>query len=337
MFTIYIMSALINNLKRERMNNLYRNYNINVRILINEFYSNIRVISRSRNSIQNKRQLMDEERKKVINNLNLLKTKLNDDINNVVNEGTTPITYTNKKALLIGINYNDTVHQLNGCIQDTNSVSSFLESKGYLDIKKLTDETEIKPTRENIMNELSNILKNSEDGDLIFIYYSGHGSYVLDKNNDELDRRDEVIVPLDFNVILDDELKSIINNNMKQNTNVIAIFDCCNSGTALDLRYQCLERLNYDNITENLKNEETPGNVIFISGCRDEQVSIELIIDGKTQGAMTWSLLNVLNKTPNISWRNLVKNIRGILKYTSYQVPQLSCGKLFNIDNPVII
>lgn len=331
------MSALINNLKRERMNNLYRNYNINVRILINEFYSNIRVISRSRNSIQNKRQLMDEERKKVINNLNLLKTKLNDDINNVVNEGTTPITYTNKKALLIGINYNDTVHQLNGCIQDTNSVSSFLESKGYLDIKKLTDETEIKPTRENIMNELSNILKNSEDGDLIFIYYSGHGSYVLDKNNDELDRRDEVIVPLDFNVILDDELKSIINNNMKQNTNVIAIFDCCNSGTALDLRYQCLERLNYDNITENLKNEETPGNVIFISGCRDEQVSVELIIDGKTQGAMTWSLLNVLNKTPNISWRNLVKNIRGILKYTSYQVPQLSCGKLFNIDNPVII
>ena len=331
------MSLLINNLKKERLNNLYKEYNKNFRVIINTFNINIRNISRSRNSIQTKRQVMIEERNKTTNQLNLLKTKLNEQVNTIVNEGTTPITYKNKKALLIGINYNDTSHQLNGCIQDTNSVGSFLESKGYLDIKKLTDETDIKPTRENIINELTQILTQSEDGDLIFIYYSGHGSYVLDENGDELDKRDEVIVPLDFNVILDDELKSIINNNMKQNTNIIAVFDCCNSGTALDLRYQCLERVNYDSITENNKNEETPGNVIFISGCRDEQVSVELSIDGKTQGAMTWSLLNVLNKTPNISWRNLVKNVRGILRYTSYQVPQLSCGKLFNIDNVVVV
>jgi hypothetical protein len=331
------MSILINNLKRDKINQLVSEYNINVRILNNTFNISIRNISRSRNSIQTKRQLMNEERNKTLNQLNLLKTKLNEQVNNITNEDTTLITYTNKKALLIGINYNGTNNQLNGCIEDTNSVNSFLQSKGYTNIKKLTDETDIKPTRENIINELSNLLKNSEDGDLIFIYYSGHGSYVLDKNEDELDRKDEVIVPLDFNVILDDELKTIINSNMKQNTNIIAIFDCCNSGTALDLRYQCLERLNFDNITENLKNEETPGNVIFISGCRDEQVSVELSIDGKTQGAMTWSLLNILNKTPTISWRNLIKNVRNILRYTSYQIPQLSCGKLFNIDNSVVI
>lgn len=331
------MSILINNLKRDKINQLVSEYNINVRIIHNTFNISIRNISRSRNSIQNKTQLMNGERNKTLNQLNLLKTNLNEQVNNITNEGTTPITYTNKKALLIGINYNGTNNQLNGCIEDTNSVNSFLESNGYLDIKKLTDETDIKPTRDNIINELTNILKSSEDGDLIFIYYSGHGSYVLDKNADELDGRDEVIVPLDFNLILDDELKSIINSNMKQNTNIIAIFDCCNSGTALDLRYQCLERLNFDNITENLKNEETPGNVIFISGCRDEQVSVELSIDGKTQGAMTWSLLNILNKTPTISWRNLIKNVRNILRYTSYQIPQLSCGKLFNIDNSVVI
>lgn len=331
------MSILINNLKRDRINKLIGEYNTIVRSLNNAFNISIRNISRSRNSIQIKRELMNEEKNKTMNQLNLLKTKLDNDINNIINEGTTPITYTNKKALLIGINYNGTINQLNGCIEDTNTVNSFLENKGYTDIKILTDETDIKPTRDNIINELTQLLQNSEDGDLIFIYYSGHGSYVLDKNADELDKRDEVIVPLDFNVILDDELKSIINKNMKAKTNIVAIFDCCNSGTALDLRYQCLETLNFDNITENPKNEETPGNVIFISGCRDEQYSIELNIDGKTQGAMTWSLLNILNKSPNISWRNLVKNIRNVLRYTSYQIPQLSCGKLFNIDHSVVI
>jgi hypothetical protein len=327
----------MNNLKRDRINKLYQEYNNNVRTLINAFNINIRNISRAIISFSLKRQQMIEERSKLLNKINVIRLKLNNDINNVINEGTTPITYLNKKALLIGINYNDTSNQLNGCIEDTNSMHKFLESKGYLNIKKLTDETDIKPTRENIINELTELLRTSEDGDLIFIYYSGHGSYVLDTNGDELDKRDEVIVPLDFNVILDDELKSIIDNNMKQKTSIIAVFDCCNSGTAMDLRYQCLERLNYDSITENQKNEETPGNVIFISGCRDEQLSVELNIDGKIQGAMTWSLLNVLNKTPNISWRNLVKNVRGILRYTSYQIPQLSCGKLFNIDNTVVI
>jgi len=331
------MSILMNNLKRDRINKLYQEYNNNVRTLINAFNINIRNISRAIISFSLKRQQMIEERSKLLNKINVIRLKLNNDINNVINEGTTPITYLNKKALLIGINYNDTSNQLNGCIEDTNSMHKFLESKGYLNIKKLTDETDIKPTRENIINELTELLRTSEDGDLIFIYYSGHGSYVLDTNGDELDKRDEVIVPLDFNVILDDELKSIIDNNMKQKTSIIAVFDCCNSGTAMDLRYQCLERLNYDSITENQKNEETPGNVIFISGCRDEQLSVELNIDGKIQGAMTWSLLNVLNKTPNISWRNLVKNVRGILRYTSYQIPQLSCGKLFNIDNTVVI
>jgi hypothetical protein len=331
------MSLLINNLKRDRINKLSQEYNNKFKAIIIAYNTTIRNINRARVSFSLKRQQITEERNKLSNNLNSLRLKLNNDINTIINEGTTPITYLNKKALLIGINYNDTSHQLNGCIEDTNSMNKFLESKGYSNIKKLTDETEIKPTRENIINEITELLKTSEDGDLIFIYYSGHGSYVLDANEDELDKRDEVIVPLDFNVILDDELKSIINNNMKQKTSIIAVFDCCNSGTALDLRYQCLERLNFDSITENQKNEETPGNVIFISGCRDEQVSIELNINGKTQGAMTWALLNVLNKTPNISWRNLVKNVRGILRYTSYQVPQLSCGKLFNIDNVVVV
>lgn len=330
------MSNLIDNLKRERINRLVQEYNLNIRIITNTYNINNRNISRSVIPFNLKKQRLNEERNLYVNKINELRNKVNTDIQTILKEQTNSITNKNKKALIMGINYNNTINQLNGCIEDSNSILNFLQKKQYGSIKHLTDDTDIKPTRENIINELTNLLKNSVEGDLIFIYYSGHGSYILDRTQDELDNKDEVIVPLDFNIISDDELKSIINSNMKPNTSIIAIFDCCNSGTALDLKYQYLERLNYDNITENLKNEETPGNVIFISGCRDEQVSIELNINNKIQGAMTWSFLNVVNKTPTITWRNLIKNMRGVLRPISYQIPQLSCGKLFNIDNNVI-
>lgn len=327
----------LNNFKRELIRNINNEYMKSVRIIINQYNINVRNIYRKRENILSKRQQMFAEKEKTLKMLKELKDKNTLAINDILNKETLPISYINKKALLIGINYNGTPNQLNGCIEDSNSINKLLQNKGYNNIKILTDDTDIKPTRENIINELTELLKTSEEGDLIFLYYSGHGSYIRDINGDEKDMRDEVIVPLDFKLISDDELKTIIKNNMKNKTNIIAVFDCCNSGTALDLKYQYLENVNYDNIYENINYEETPGNVIFISGCRDEQYSIEYYIEGKTQGAMTWSLLNVLNKTPNISWRNLVKNIRNILKYTSYQVPQLSCGKLFNIDDEVII
>jgi hypothetical protein len=51
--------------------------------------------------------------------------------------------------------------------------------------------------------------------DLLFFSYSGHGSQVVDKNGDETDSRDEVILPLDFNVITDDELNTIIQTYLK--------------------------------------------------------------------------------------------------------------------------
>ena len=199
----------------------------------------------------------------------------------------------------------------------------------------LTDETTTKPTRENILNEIKTLLKTSNANDTLFIYYSGHGSYTLDRNGDELDGYDELIVPLDFNFIKDDELKTIINTYGKSNTNLIALFDSCNSGTALDLKYQILEKVNYDDISENTNTAESTCNVFLLSGCRDDQFSLETFINNKTQGVMTWSFLETVRNNKGISWRNLVKKMREILKPQSYQIPQLSSGRLFNPDSEI--
>lgn len=226
-----------------------------------------------------------------------------------------------------------TSSELNGCINDAKSIELYLRENGFTNIKMMTDETSIAPTKTNILNELKYLLETSNKNDTLFIYYSGHGSYTLDRNGDELDGRDELLVPLDFNYIKDDELKEIINSYGKADTKLIALFDCCNSGTALDLKYQILEKLNYDDITENGKITETPCNTMFISGCRDEQLSMETTINNKVQGLMTWSFLEVIKNNNNISWRNLVKKMRELLRNKSYQIPQLSSGKIFNPDN----
>ena len=70
----------------------------------------------------------------------------------------------NKHALVIGINYighNSGV--LNGCINDTLKIKNFLINKcNYKEenIVIITDETVVKPTKENIINALVKLVEN---------------------------------------------------------------------------------------------------------------------------------------------------------------------------------
>ncbi len=82
-----------------------------------------------------------------------------------------------------------------------------------------------------------NSINNCPEGGILFIYYSGHGSYTYDRSKDELDGRDESIVTSDLKQILDDELKSILKTYINKNMTVIGLFDSCHSGTILDLKF----------------------------------------------------------------------------------------------------
>ena len=63
-------------------------------------------------------------------------------------------TNSNKAALVIGINYIGMEGELKGCINDTKNIKQFLKEKcgfSYLSIFLLTEETSLKPTKENIL------------------------------------------------------------------------------------------------------------------------------------------------------------------------------------------
>lgn len=273
------------------------------------------------------------------NKINILKKNYNNDIkiiNNMVESIVINNLTINKNALLIGINYEKTDCELFGCINDVNNINNLLKTQNFKTIKILTDLTEVKPTRNNILNEFTNMLINSVKGDILFLFYSGHGSYTIDANSNERTGYDQMILPLDMNPIVDDELKNIINKYLKKDVLLIALFDSCFSGSVLDLKYQWMDSLDSNKLTENINENETNGKVIMISGCSDIQTSADAVIDNKNQGAMTWSFLNSFKD--NITWRELLINMREKLKNSDYsQIPQLTSGSFFNIDSKVFL
>ena len=230
-----------------------------------------------------------------------------------------------KRALLVGINYLRTPYQLNGCINDVVNVSTFLKTRGYTSTI-ITDTTPVRATKNNILTLLKQLLITSNPGDTCFFHYSGHGTNTVDKNGDENDKLDEQIVPCDFKMILDDELKTLIQKFLPANVTLFALFDSCFSGTVLDLKYNHLPSF------VNNKQTETKSNVIMISGCTDKQTSADAFINKKWAGAMTTSFLQSVQTSTSIG--TLVENMQKYLADNEYtQTPQLSTGKIINITD----
>jgi hypothetical protein len=333
------MSSELDTYKQNRINENNAIFNASVSRLYSTTVANIRTVQKSRQSNMTKQKQINSLVNQYNINVNNLKSNLNKSnlsIRNFIPKNI--IINKNKKALLIGINYTDTSNELYGCINDVTNVKERISNQGFTDITVLTDLTTKKATRNNILEEFKNLLTNSKEGDLLFLLYSGHGSYVLDKNGDEKTGYDQLIVPCDFNAILDDELKSLIQTHLKTDVTLFAMFDSCFSGSVLDLRYQYMDSVNYDKFTENNKQLETKGDVFMISGCSDYQTSADAFINNKATGAMTWSLLEALKQTPKCSWRELVIKMRDLLQTSQYdQIPQFSCGTFEDIDTPNFI
>jgi hypothetical protein len=264
-----------------------------------------------------------------------------------------------KKALLIGINYTGTSSALNGCINDVQSIGNRLVSKFAFkpeNIRILTDNTVIKPTRENMESYIKALVQGATSGDTLVFHYSGHGSNIKDASGEESDGRDEVLVPLDYlqkGVIKDDWLFENLSLQIPQGVKLVCFMDCCHSGTMIDLRvniksqckpktksqtYNPAEWTDVFQITLD-KNKQTLGTVISFSGCQDEQTSADAHLNGKYQGAFTASLLEFLDSgKTDIKLRNILKevNARMIIK-NFQQTSQLSLGRLEDLESVFIL
>jgi hypothetical protein len=74
-------------------------------------------------------------------------------------------------------------------------------------------------------------------------------------------------------------------------------------------------------------------DVIQFSGCRDNQTSADAKINNEATGAMSFALITVLNQNPNLSYSQLLSNIRQIMKQKNFsQIPQLSTSHPMNMN-----
>lgn len=150
------------------------------------------------------------------------------------------------KALLIGINYKGMQGELSGCINDSKMMLNFIKSQGFQTtadrLRILADDRSFSPsppTARNIVDSLRWLVADAQPGDTLFLSYSGHGGQVPDEDGDEKDGMDETLVPVDYQEagqITDDLLFGIL-SKMPEGVRLFSVFDCCHSGTILDLPY----------------------------------------------------------------------------------------------------
>jgi Ca2+-binding EF-hand superfamily protein len=253
-----------------------------------------------------------------------------------------------KRAVTIGINYiGHQVGQLPGCINDSNSfVHMLTEEFGYglEHIRQLRDDhPDQMPTRKNITAALKWLVAGARAGDHLFLHYSGHGAQIRSQDADEMDGKDETLVPVDYKVsglLVDDELRRLVVVPMPKGARLTCVFDCCHSGTVLDLGYKV--KLVGDKAEIKKKQKPPPpadGDVVMISGCMDAQTSADIgsSAASKAAGAMTTAFRNTITNHPEISNHRLLVEIRKFLRNNDYeQIPQLSTEHFMNVEEPFL-
>lgn len=153
-----------------------------------------------------------------------------------------------KRALVIGIGAYPAEsgwRQINGD-KDIPIVEDILLSNGFLrtNIVELKNE---QATAAAIRQEMNNLIGKAQEGDVIYIHFSGHGQQITDIHGDEEDGLDEAWVPYDAqfkyakgvyegeNHIIDDQLNAWLHQlrtHIGTKGKLTVVADACHSGDA---------------------------------------------------------------------------------------------------------
>ncbi|KAI5863286.1 peptidase C14 [Durotheca rogersii] len=83
---------------------------------------------------------------------------------------------------------------------------------------------------------------------------------------------------------------------------------------------------------------ETEGKDVWMfSGCADNQTSADTSIAGAPTGAMSWAFVRTLRESPEQSYINILQNTREELAKKYSQIPQLSCGGRYDLDQVLAV
>ncbi|MCK7593027.1 caspase family protein [Pseudomarimonas salicorniae] len=226
-------------------------------------------------------------------------------------------TTPTRRALLIGVgNYaDDGISDLNGPSNDVAIMASLFgnETFGFTDIVRLVDE---EATRAGILAALDALAERSREGDVVAVYYSGHGSVVRDQDGDETDGLDETLVPHDASLdgagdIRDDELGQRLAAISARTPLLTFISDSCHSGT--NTRFSSVATRRFvDRGLEPIAQTDASAlsdrlpEIATIAGAQPDEYAYETVFEnGETYGALTHALVSVLSSQTLSNYRSL--------------------------------
>ncbi len=242
-----------------------------------------------------------------------------------------------RRALCIGLNYPGTSAELRGCVNDALDWQQALDARGYATTVLFDGQG----TRDGILDSIAELVARTGYRDRLVITYSGHGSWVPDRNGDEADSRDEAVVPADYRtagVITDDELHAVFTQR-RFGARITFLSDSCHSGTlarfadlTADSRPRYMPPINAVpdlDIHRAHQAEHKPARgkprtgVVLISGCTDAEYSYDASFNGRPNGAFTRAALDVLDAGSTIAeWHEDIRRVRPNERYP--QTPQLT-------------
>jgi len=254
-------------------------------------------------------------------------------------------------ALCIGINdYPGTQSDLSGCVNDGQDWSKELRKRGFT-VSQLFDK---KARRKAILEAMTATLDRAKSGDSVVFTFSGHGSFVPDRDGDEPDGFDECICPHDVVAngnITDDTLFEVYSSR-PSGVRLVVISDSCHSGSVA--RFAPIttpptmrsKRASPQRLVRFLppgtflskresgrlgtrvtRRASPPGRHagLLLAGCQDSEYSYDAWFGGRPNGAFTFVALRELKKLkPTAKYRDWHRAIRRALPSQQYpQTPNL--------------
>lgn len=232
--------------------------------------------------------------------------------------GSAVVSAKERRALVIGIGqYQDPAWGRINADNDLQYISEILERSGYDDVVCLKNE---QATKEAIVRSFGELTARCEEGDVVYIHFSGHGQQVKDLDGDEGGANDESWIPYDaYRVccseddgsrhLIDDEVNALLTAlraKVGRRGQILVVVDACHSGgssrNSRSVSEDYISR-GVGDVFVPLMQIVTEGPVeedwLLLSACEGHQINFE--VKKPKVGKLTYCIYKLGNKLSKMS------------------------------------
>lgn len=227
-----------------------------------------------------------------------------------------------KRAIVIGLGEQQDKDwsKINGD-KDIAYVVEYLRNSGYTSVCTLANQ---QATKKGIITAFHRLTKECQQGDIVYVHFSGHGQQMRDANGDERDGLDESWIPYDAyktpckkdngeKHLTDDEINALLLNireKIGDTGKMLVVIDACHSGDGTrgveeddeiirgvtDVFNVVISKVkNYFSVPVPPDSESTnPEPWITISACKSCQVNAEM--KSPAVGKLTYCLYQIIKE-----------------------------------------